>query len=402
MDKKKIWHPLLFVIGLSGSEALYAASCEYNLLAEWNSGFTGEVTITNDTSEVIEGWTVTWAYTDGATVPQAWNASLSGQSPYVATNASYNGTIAPGSSTAFGFNGNKSTQGSDAQIPVLGGICSQDERPPVVAANTAPVAVISANPTQGNVPLNVTFNAADSSDQDGDNLSYFWDFGNGDTSTNAVVTRTFDIEGTRSVSLVVNDGELNSQQAFTTIVATEAEAEPMGYVLDAENSSLFFVTSRRTHDLEIQTFTDLFGSISQSGEATLGINLDSVSTGVDIRNERIREFLFEVPTFGAEAIVTLPVDLPSLSAQSVGSTVTETVAATLGLHGLNVAIDTDLTITRLSDSQVMVQNVSPIVIDAADYALVDGIEVLRGLANLPIISYSVPVNFTLIYNATAQ
>ena len=47
----------------------------------------------------------------------------------------------------------------------------------------------------------------------------------------------------------------------------------------------------------------------------------------------------------------------------------------------------------------MVQNVSPIVINAQDYALVEGIETLRGLANLPVISYSVPVNFTLIYNA---
>ena len=419
MSKVKIWHPLLFVAGMSSSSALFAATCEYSVLADWNSGFTAEVTITNDTSEAIEGWTVEWDYTDGSTVPQTWNAILTSTSPNIASNASYNGTIAPNSSTSFGFNGNKGSQGGDAQIPQLGGICSQDDNPvapaptprptptptptpapaPTPVVNEAPIAVINANPTQGNVPLTVTFNANASTDADGDRLSYLWDFGNGDTSTQAVVTRTYEDEGSFSASLVVNDGEVNSQQAFTTIVATEADAEPNGYVLDSANSSLFFVTSRRTHDLENQRFNDLVGAITQSGEASLRINLNSVETGVDIRNERIREFLFEVGTFGSEAVITLPVDLPALSAQSIGSTTTQTVAATMDLHGVSAAIDTDLSVTRLSDTQIMVQNVSPILIDAEDYALVEGIEVLRGLANLPIISYSVPVNFTLIYNA---
>ena len=98
-------------------------------------------------------------------------------------------------------------------------------------------------------------------------------------------------------------------------------------------------------------------------------------------------------------MVTLPVDLPSLSAQSTGTAVTESISATLNLHGVSAAIDTDVIITKLSETQIMVQNASPIVIHAEDYALVEGIEVLRGLANLPVISYSVPVNFTLIYNA---
>ena len=398
MVKVKIWRPLLFVIGLSGSETLLAASCEYSILAEWSSGFTGQVTITNDTSEAIEGWSVSWEYTDGSTIPQVWNGILAGQNPFTVSNAAYNGTIAPNRSTTFGFNGAKATQGLDAQIPTLGGeTCA-----PVESSNQAPVAAISANPTQGNIPLNVTFNAGNSSDADGDTLTYLWDFGNGDTSTDAVVTRTFDEEGRFPVSLTVNDGQ-ESSEALSTIVATDEEivdGEPAGYILDAENSSLYFSSTRRTSDLETHEIQDLFGSISaETNVATLGLNLSSVETGVSIRNERFLEYLFEVDEFGNEATIEVPVDLDALATQSVGSSVTQLVQATLNLHGVSNLIETELTVTRLSDSTIIVKNASPIVIDARDYGLDVGIEALRNLASLPVISISVPVNFTLFFNA---
>ena len=36
---------------------------------------------------------------------------------------------------------------------------------------------------------------------------------------------------------------------------------------------------------------------------------------------------------------------------------------------------------------------------AADFGLVDGIETLRNLAGLSVISYAVPVNITLVYRS---
>ncbi len=45
--------------------------------------------------------------------------------------------------------------------------------------NQNPLAVISAAPTSGTAPLAVTFNGSGSSDPDGDDLSYAWDFGDG-------------------------------------------------------------------------------------------------------------------------------------------------------------------------------------------------------------------------------
>jgi len=264
--------------------------------------------------------------------------------------------------------------------------------------NEAPVAVISATtPLQGDAPLTVTLNANSSTDLEGANLTYRWNFGGNDISTDAVVTRIFDQAGTFPVSLIVNDGVQDSAEVFTTVVATTDVVAPPSYVLDSQNSSLYFVSTKQTHVLENHQFTMLSGSISNAGEARLNIDLSSVETGIAVRNQRARDFLFEVATF-SEAVASLPVDLNALSAQAVGSTQTQNILATLDLHGVSAVVDTDVTITKLSDSQIVVRNASPILISAGDYGLTGGIDTLRNLANLNSISYTVPVNFTLIFN----
>lgn len=286
----------------------------------------------------------------------------------------------------------KATQGAVAEIPELGGVCE-----PQPQTNQAPIAEINADPTQGNSPLTVNFNASGSSDLDNDVLNYRWDFGNGDVSTDAIATRTFDQAGTYSVSLTVNDGQVDSSAVFTSIVVNDETVEPEAYILDSENSSLYFVSTKQTHVVENHHFTDLYGSISVSGEANFGINLSSAETGITVRNQRVRDILFEVDMFN-EAVVSLLVNLDNLAAQDVGSTRTESISATLNLHGISAAVDTEVTITKLSDSKILVQNLSPILVNAGDYDLVRGIDALKDIANLNTISYAVPVNFTLLFN----
>jgi mannan endo-1,4-beta-mannosidase len=57
-------------------------------------------------SAAISGWTVTWTFANGQTVTQAWNATVtSSGSTVTARNVSYNGTLAAGATTTFGFLG---------------------------------------------------------------------------------------------------------------------------------------------------------------------------------------------------------------------------------------------------------------------------------------------------------
>lgn len=391
MSNVIFWRSFLLIVALSCSGVLRAASCQYDIVNEWNSGFTVSIIITNDSTETLNDWSVSWGYSDGSTVPQAWDAVLSGSGPYVANNYNYNAVIAPSDSVDFGFNGVKGITGAPAEVPMLAGICSSEP------LNQPPVASATISPLEGYVPFDVTFDAGSSSDPDGDSLTYFWDFGDGETSTDAVITKSFSQAGTFSVSLTVNDGQSDSLPVVTTIVANEAPAEPAAYLLNGSDSALHFVSTKNTHTIETHHFDTLSGFISESGVATLVIDLDSVESNIAIRNERMRNILFETGAF-SEATVTLPVNVDDLNSMTAGTTDTQTIVADVNLHGVTSVVTTDVIITKLSDSKLLVESVSPLLIQASMFDLVTGIDALKDIANLSVISYTVPVNFTLFFN----
>ncbi|WP_238413009.1 cellulase family glycosylhydrolase [Saccharothrix deserti] len=75
----------------------------YTVVNQWQGGFQGEVRVTAGTS-AIRSWTVTWTHADGQAVTNAWNATVtSNGSTVTARNMSYNGNLAAGGSTTFGF-----------------------------------------------------------------------------------------------------------------------------------------------------------------------------------------------------------------------------------------------------------------------------------------------------------
>ena len=74
-------------------------------LNQWNGGFVATVTVTAGSS-AIGGWNVGVTLPAGAAVTNSWSASGSGTSGSVSwSNVSYNGSIAAGQSTQFGFRG---------------------------------------------------------------------------------------------------------------------------------------------------------------------------------------------------------------------------------------------------------------------------------------------------------
>ena len=79
-------------------------SATYVNNSDWGSGFTGAVTITNTGSTAISNWKVTWTWAGNQAITSSWNANVSSSSKSVtATNLSYNGSIAAGANTSFGF-----------------------------------------------------------------------------------------------------------------------------------------------------------------------------------------------------------------------------------------------------------------------------------------------------------
>jgi beta-mannanase len=81
-------------------------SATYRVTNQWPGGFQGEVVVTNTGSTAISGWTVTWSLAAGQGVTQNWSSVITVTgSQLKAVNAGWNGALAPGSSTAFGFLG---------------------------------------------------------------------------------------------------------------------------------------------------------------------------------------------------------------------------------------------------------------------------------------------------------
>jgi xyloglucan-specific exo-beta-1,4-glucanase len=106
----------------SSSSAASASKCQYVITNQWNTGFTAAIRITNTGSSSINGWNISWTYTDGTRVTNLWNAVFSGSNPYSASNMNWNGNIQPGQTVEFGFQG---TKGSSTQIPtVTGSVCN--------------------------------------------------------------------------------------------------------------------------------------------------------------------------------------------------------------------------------------------------------------------------------------
>jgi PKD repeat protein len=77
----------------------------------------------------------------------------------------------------------------------------------VLSVNQAPVAVANGTPDKANLkaPLVVAFSSAGSADPDGSIVSYEWDFGDGNTSTDANPTHTYTAEGVYAATLTVTD-----------------------------------------------------------------------------------------------------------------------------------------------------------------------------------------------------
>ncbi|MEV0614338.1 glycoside hydrolase family 3 N-terminal domain-containing protein [Nonomuraea sp. NPDC050404] len=84
--------------------------------SQWGNGYVIQVTVTNTGTTARSGWTVRFTVPAGHTVAGGWNAtfSLSGQNA-TATNVGHNGSLGPGASATFGFQGTRPN--GDTSLP---------------------------------------------------------------------------------------------------------------------------------------------------------------------------------------------------------------------------------------------------------------------------------------------
>jgi mannan endo-1,4-beta-mannosidase len=86
----------------TGSRSCTAA---YSIVNSWPGGFQADVRVTAGPAAIIS-WAATWTFANGQTITQIWNATSTASGSSVTTrNVGYNGSLAAGASTTFGFLG---------------------------------------------------------------------------------------------------------------------------------------------------------------------------------------------------------------------------------------------------------------------------------------------------------
>ncbi|WP_308440205.1 cellulose binding domain-containing protein [Asanoa siamensis] len=93
-----------------------ACTARYAVTNSWQGGFQADVTVTAGAA-AITGWRVTWTYANGQTITQIWGGrnTPSGTLQNV-VNETWNGSLAAGASTTFGF---LATAGTANPVPAV-------------------------------------------------------------------------------------------------------------------------------------------------------------------------------------------------------------------------------------------------------------------------------------------
>lgn len=179
------------------------------------------------------------------------------------------------------------------------------------------------------------------------------------------------------------------------VLALPAQAS---WYLDNESSRLSFVTTKNTNIAEVQRFLVLHGKVDRKGVAKLQVELESVSTGIPLRDERLRNDLFEIKQF-PEALISAQIDLGPINDLAPGAQLELRLPLAVTLHGKEHSYSAQLLATRLDDRRFQVVTLEPLVLQASDFDLLPGLQALRKMAGLSSIGLSVPVGAVLIFTA---
>jgi PKD repeat protein len=150
----------------------------------------------------------------------------------------------------------------------------------------------------------IVFDGSASSDPDADPLTYVWDFGDGSSASGVSPSHTYALAGMYTVTLIVNDGQLSSSPASTTVTVTPSNfaptANPGGPYTGIDGQTIVFDGSASTDpDADPLTYAWTFGDDSSASgvspshvyalpgmySVTLVVNdglLDSLSTSTTV------------------------------------------------------------------------------------------------------------------------
>ena len=171
---------------------------------------------------------------------------------------------------------------------------------------------------------------------------------------------------------------------------------PSSWNLLSDESKINYVSIKNNNLMENNSFEILEGSVNLDGSAEFLINLNSVNTNNDIRDERLRKILFKTETYPIAKVTSL-INLFDYEKLSVGSSIIKNYNFKITFQGLTRSFEAKMKIFRLGTNKVLVKNIDPVIIDGGDYGLHTEFKQLQQLAGLDSIVPVVPVTVSLLF-----
>lgn len=174
------------------------------------------------------------------------------------------------------------------------------------------------------------------------------------------------------------------------MVAEPKATEPYkNWQLNISESQFSFVTIKNKTVNEEHTIQYTDGQIDAQGEVNIKLDLTTVNTLIELRDQRMKELLFEVDEYPLATITSkLDQELPLNTETSIDFD--------LNLHGISQSNQANVMIQQVDD-RLIVTNFEPIIINGKDYNLDQGINQLTKIAGLQSINYEVLVDFKLVF-----
>lgn len=163
----------------------------------------------------------------------------------------------------------------------------------------------------------------------------------------------------------------------------------------AEESSVAFGSIKKNVAGEVHHFTKVSGTVKEMGEMVITIDLASLETNIDIRNERMAKHVFEEGK--ATAVITGNINMDELNSLKPGDTKLIEIEAKLAFAGTENDIEAEMLVARLSENRVLVTTADFIMLSTKDLGIDAGVDMLKKLAKLPEITRVTPVSIRMVF-----
>ncbi|MBX2855901.1 MAG: c-type cytochrome [Rhodobacteraceae bacterium] len=183
--------------------------------------------------------------------------------------------------------------------------------------------------------------------------------------------------------------------AMTFASVTAAET----WTLDGDASRIAYGSIKKDKVGEVNSFSGLSGTVDATGAANITIDLATLETNIDIRNERMLEHVFR----GAgEAQLAAQLDMDDVKGLGVGEMAVVDVEGALSLLGVSTELDLEMLVVRLAEDRVMAVSNDMVFVGTEELGVDAGIDKLMEIAKLPGITRTAPVTLRLVFTTDGQ